>query len=94
MVKRYSHFNLPREPAEEGRRRLSLLLLQPHQRRIVKHEDPLERYLVRLLLAGDASIDAQIKLRREEYALSMMGQRSNYARAKDAQMLFRMEECA
>jgi len=46
------------------------------------------------LLAGDASIDAQIKLRREEYALSMMGQRSNYARAKDAQMLFRMEECA
>ena len=37
-------------------------------------------------------MDAKIKLRREECALSM-GQRRNYAAMKDAQINLGMEEC-
>ena len=40
-----------------------------------------------------ASKDAQIKLRREEYA-SGMEQRSNDAVLRDAKVIFRGEECA
>ena len=90
-----------------------------HTSSCVKQEDPLERYLLILLLQpAIMHRPTKISLNREKYskmtqvgcsadrctnsvqnggvqcALSMMGQRSNYARAKDAQILFRMEECA
>ena len=37
--------------------------------------------------------DAQIKLRKEEFALGM-GQRSNYAASMDARVKLKKEECA